>query len=48
MPANNAKSSAAKTQDYQTLVRKIADRVWELWRQELRQSQERRSQGRRS
>jgi hypothetical protein len=43
MPANNEpKSSAAKGQEYQELVRKIADRVWELWRQDMRLNQERR------
>lgn len=49
MPANNnPKDSAAKAQEYQELVRKIAERVWELWRQDLRQGQERRGSGRRS
>jgi hypothetical protein len=44
MPANNqATNNAAKGQEYQELVRKIADRVWELWRQDMRQNQERRS-----
>jgi hypothetical protein len=38
-PSNN---SATKAQEYQELVRKIADRVWEMWRQDLRQGQERR------
>jgi hypothetical protein len=43
MPANNQpKDSAAKAQEYQELVRKIADRVWELWRRDMRQNQERR------
>jgi hypothetical protein len=28
-------------QDYERLVRQIADRVWKLWREDLRRSQER-------
>jgi hypothetical protein len=43
MPANNnSNTSSAKSQEYQELVRKIADRVWEMWRQDLRQGKERR------
>jgi hypothetical protein len=52
MPANiQSKDSAAKAQEYQEFVRKIADRVWELWRRDMRQNQERRgaqSAGRRN
>jgi hypothetical protein len=48
MPANNdAKGSTTKNEEYQALVRKIADRVWELWRKDMRQSQERQGQVRR-
>ncbi len=44
MPANNnpPTSNTAKGQEYQQLVRKIADRVWEIWREDLRQGKERR------
>jgi hypothetical protein len=43
MPANNQpKDSAVKAQEYQQLVRKIADQVWELWRRDMRHNQERR------
>jgi len=50
MPGNSSgqKDSAAKAQEYQELVRKVADRVWELWRQEMRRSQERKGQPPRS
>ena len=49
MAANNQpKDSAAKGQEYQELVRKIADRVWEIWRKDMRQNQERRGPGRRN
>ena len=51
MPANNQSKDSAKAQEYQELVRKIADRVWEIWRRDMRQNQERRgarSAGRRN
>jgi hypothetical protein len=49
MPSsNNAKDSAAKAQQYQELVRKVTERVWELWRQDMRRGQERRTSTRRS
>ena len=47
MPANNnSNDSSAKGQEYQELVRKIADRVWEMWQKDLRQGKERRGSGR--
>lgn len=30
-------------QDYQELVREVADRIWKKWREELRREQERHS-----
>jgi len=34
----------AQPPSYQELVRQIAQRVWELWQQDLRREQERRGQ----
>lgn len=49
MPENNQpKNNTAKGQEYQELVRKIADRVWEMWRRDMRLNQERKLPGRRS
>jgi hypothetical protein len=45
---NGQKNDAAKTQEYQELLRKVAERVWELWREDMRRGQERRGQIRRS
>lgn len=39
---NNPTNNPAKGQEYQELVRKIADRVWEMWREDLRHGKERR------
>lgn len=48
MPENNQpKNNTAKGQEYQELVRKIADRVWEMWRRDMRLNQERKLPGRR-
>jgi hypothetical protein len=38
---NGQKDNAAKMQEYQELLRKVAERVWELWREDMRRSQER-------
>lgn len=46
-PSNGQKNSAAKTQEYQELLRKVAERVWELWREDLRRGQERQGKVRR-
>ncbi len=39
--------SDSTQQDWQELVRSVAKRVWELWREELRRDRERRSKARR-
>ena len=49
MPQNNQQSehgttekSSATTENYQALVRQVADEVWKLWQKELKQISERR------
>jgi hypothetical protein len=44
MPAKQPKSNtdtSTKSKDYETLLRQVSDRVWELWRDDLRRAQER-------
>lgn len=50
MPANSSgqKDSATKAREYQELLRKVTERVWELWREDMRRGQERQGQVRRS
>jgi len=53
MPAKQSKAntdtSTRSAKDYETLLRQVSDRVWELWREDLRRAQERGSKiGRRS
>lgn len=43
----NQQSQSEKL-DREKLIRKVADKVWELWQAELRQDRERRGQKRRS
>ena len=41
-PASSASAQTARTgRDYDKLVRQVADRVWQLWREELRRTRER-------
>lgn len=42
--ATNAPTSGATSdpQEYQKLVQRVADKVWVLWRQEMRRESERR------
>jgi hypothetical protein len=47
-PENKPKDKTDKNQDYQQLVRKIADRVWEMWQEDMRRGRERRGQVRRN
>ncbi len=44
MPANGqtSRTNGASQQDYQKLVRQVAERVWQLWREEARRNRERR------
>lgn len=45
MPQNTSsqdKQSISQV-EYQNLVRRVAEKVWELWREELRRDRERRS-----
>jgi|FLYN01.1.fsa_nt_gi hypothetical protein len=50
--ANPARRNAAspspngKGTDYDRLVRQVADRVWQLWREELRRARQRPKAGR--
>lgn len=37
-------SSSANPSDREERIRRIAERVWQLWREELRRDQERRGQ----
>ncbi len=45
MPAKQAKSNpdtaGRSPKDYETLLRLVYERVWELWRDDLRRSRER-------
>lgn len=50
MPANGQSNqnqqntgSQPQSQDFETLVRRVSDRVWELWREDLRRNRERRA-----
>jgi len=43
-PSDIRKKSEA---DHQQLVQKIADRVWEMWKEQLRLDNERRGSGKR-
>ena len=40
-PKSNIASSTRPPKDYETLLRQVSDRVWELWRDDLRRAQER-------
>jgi hypothetical protein len=40
-PKANTNTSTQSAKDYETLLRQVSDRVWELWRDDLRRSQER-------
>jgi len=47
--SNTDSSNRSANKDYETLLRQVSDRVWELWRDDLRRAQERDSKtGRRS
>lgn len=53
MPAKQPKANTDKStpspKDYETLLKQVSDRVWELWREDLRRAQERAGRiGRRS
>ncbi len=41
------KQDLSKDEDYQKLVQRLSERVWQLWMVELRHDQERRGQRRR-
>ena len=49
MPAQGQQSTNPNAQasppTYEELVRQVAQRVWELWQQDLRREQERRGRG---
>jgi hypothetical protein len=48
-PKTNTDTSTRSQKDYETLLRQVSDRVWELWRDDLRRAQERSGKtGRRS
>jgi len=40
---NQPANDQAKSQDFESLVRRVTERVWELWRQDLRRNRERRA-----
>ena len=40
-PKPNTDSSTRTPKDYETLLRQVSDRVWELWRDDLRRERER-------
>ncbi len=40
-PKTNANTTTLSSKDYETLLRQVSDRVWELWRDDLRRAQER-------
>lgn len=40
-PKSNNDTNARPPKDYETLLRQVSDRVWELWRDDLRRAQER-------
>ena len=40
-PKANNDTSTRPPKDYETLLRQVSDRVWELWRDDLRRAQER-------
>ncbi len=48
MPAKAPKLNAnsIKAVDYETLLRRVSERVWELWREDLRRNRERNGKGR--
>jgi hypothetical protein len=39
---NNAQTTSNRGKHYQELVRKLSERVWQMWQEELRQERERR------
>lgn len=45
MPQNTSSQDkqSVRQAEYQNLVRRVAEKVWELWREELRRDRERRS-----
>jgi len=49
MPAKAPKlnSNSTKAMDYETLLRRVSERVWELWQEDLRRNRERGSKGQR-
>jgi hypothetical protein len=40
---NQQAPDQAKNQDFESLVRRVTERVWELWREDLRRNRERRA-----
>ncbi|MBL8153081.1 MAG: hypothetical protein JNM70_02755 [Anaerolineae bacterium] len=47
-PASRPEEGGSKSRDPQELARKVAERVWQMWREEMRRQNERRPGGRRS
>jgi hypothetical protein len=46
MPENDQQNSGGnqpQNQNFESLVRRVTERVWELWREDLRRSRERRA-----
>jgi hypothetical protein len=44
MPENDQNGKAeAQNQDFESLVKRVTERVWELWREEMRRNRERRA-----
>lgn len=39
---NQQDNQATKSKDYQELIRQVAQKVWEMWREDLRHERERR------
>jgi hypothetical protein len=40
-PKANTGSAARQSMDYETLLRLVSERVWELWRDDMRRTRER-------
>ena len=40
-PSTDQQGDDASSQDYETVLKQVTERVWELWQQDVRRNQER-------
>jgi len=46
-PKSNTDTAVRQSMDYETLLKLVSERVWELWRDDLRRTRERGGKARR-